>query len=309
MAHTVRWLKSMRNSFSCLNLLATAFYICIGSTSVGMNKEGRIESPDGSLTVLLIVDSEGVPEYSVSFRGEPVMKDNRLGLQREDADFSKGLQLISVGSTEKIEDHYKLLYGKRMQCSYICNRKVFRFNNADGEEIDIVFQISNDGVAFRYYFPGKSGDIKRITNELTCFNFRDSTLAWIQPIAPAKSGWNASNPSFEEYYLHCGITEIPNHEPGWMLPVLLQSGKFWISLTETAPDRNYCGCRLMHDTLSSKLKIGFPQKAEVRNGGALKPESMLPWFSPWRIMTISDNLGILAESTLGTGSGETVCSI
>ena len=291
---------SLKRFLHLFNLSLLTFFLSFVDEAFCQSKENHIESPNGIIDVLLTINSEGVPEYSVLVNGESIMKNNRLGLLREDADFSQRLQLISVGSTEKIEDHYTLLYGKRIQCSYRGNRKVLHFKNADGEEIDIIFHISNDGVAFRYYFPGKSSDRKRITNELTCFSFNDSTQTWIQPIAPAKSGWNASNPSFEEYYLHCGITEIPNHEPGWTLPVLLQSGKYWISLTETAPDHNYCGCRLMHDSLSSTLKIGFPQKAEVIHGGALKPEAMLPWFSPWRIMTISDNLGTLVESTLGT---------
>lgn len=298
----------MKNYYCCslkrylhfFNLSLLIFFLSFVNEAFCQSKDNHIESPNGFINVLLTMNGEGVPEYSVSFRGKSVMKSNRLGLLREDADFSKNLQLISTGAIEKVEDHYSLLYGKKIRCDYAGNKRVFHFKNATGEKLDIIFQVSDDGVSFRYYFPGKSRDIKRITNELTCFSFNDSTQTWIQPIAPAKSGWNASNPSFEEYYLHCGITDIPNHEPGWTLPVLLLFGKYWISLTETAPDRNYCGCRLMHDSLSSKLKIGFPQKAEVIHGGALKPEAMLPWFSPWRIMTISDNLGTLVESTLGT---------
>ncbi|MGD1044585.1 MAG: glycoside hydrolase family 97 catalytic domain-containing protein [Bacteroidota bacterium] len=300
MADYVYLFKSMKKSLTSLNLFVIATLLFFVSKSVGMNKENCVESPNGSISVFLTINDEGVPEYSVSFRGEPVMKGNRLGLLREDADFSKELRLVSTEPIEKIEDHYTLLYGKKTQCSYIGNRRVFHFKNAVGEEIDVIFQVSNDGVAFRYFFPGKPDGIKRITDELTSFSFNDSTRAWIQHIAQAKSGWNATNPSFEEYYLQCGIKEIPNREPGWMLPVLLQSGKYWISLTETAPDHNYCGCRLMHDTLSTSLKIRFPQKPEVFYGGALNPEATLPWSSPWRIITISDNLGTLVESTLGT---------
>jgi hypothetical protein len=292
--------NSMKSYLLFFNLSLLTLSLSFVNEAFCQSKEHHVKSPNGLIDVMLMNNDEGENGYGISVNGESVMKGNRLGLLREDADFSKNLRLISTGAIEKVEDHYSLLYGKKVQCDYAGNKRVFHFKNAAGEELDIIFQVSNDGVAFRYFFPGKPNGIKRITDELTYFSFNDSTRAWIQPIAQAKSGWNASNPSFEEYYLPCRIKEIPNHEPGWTLPVLLQSGKYWISLTETAPDHNYCGCRLMHDTLSTVLKIGFPQKPEVFNGGALNPEAITPWFSPWRIITISNNLGPLVESTLGT---------
>jgi hypothetical protein len=170
-----------------------------------------------------------------------------------------------------------------------------------GNEIDIIFQVSNDGVAFRYFFPGKPEGLKKIIDETTYFNFDDSTRTWIQPIAEAKSGWNRVNPSYEEHYYHeINVRDLPTNKPGWVFPALFKSWHYWIALTETAPDRNYCGCRLLHDSRSTGFKISFPQAAEVIFDGALNPESQLPWFSPWRIITLSDNLGTLVESTLGT---------
>ena len=56
----------------------------------------------------------------------------------------------------------------------------------------------------------------------------------------------------------------------------------------------------MHDSGSTRLKVGFPQDAERMPNGTLKPESELPWYTPWRIITIGDNLAMLVESTLGT---------
>jgi hypothetical protein len=269
--------------------------------SRGDSKENRVESPSGIIRVELSMNKEGTPEFSALFRGNIVMKNNRLGLTREDADFSENLKLVAASSIEEIVDNYSLLHGKKVSCAYRANRKVFHFKNREGREVDIIFQVSDDGIGFRYFFPGESDGMKRITNELTFFNFDDSTSAWIQPMAAAKSGWNAVNPSYEEHYFHeIRIKELPDNKPGWVFPSLFKSGKYWISLTETAPDRNYCACRLMHDSASRGFKIGFPQQAEVFPGGSLTPESRLPWYSPWRIITLGDNLSTLIESTLGT---------
>jgi hypothetical protein len=277
--------------------------VLLVSTNVhSRNKsENRIESPNGNVSVELTVNKEGIPEFDISFKSNFVIRHNRLGVIRADADFSHNLSLVSESGVEKVEDHYSLLYGKKLNCFYLGNKRVFHFRNREGKEIDIIFQVSNDGVALRYFFPGKPEGLKTIADETTYFNFDDSTRAWIQPIAEAKSGWNRVNPSYEEHYYHeINIKDLPTNKPGWVFPALFKSGNYWIALTETAPNRNYCGCRLLHDSLSTGFKIGFPQAAEVIFGGALNPESQLPWFSPWRIITLSDNLGTLVESTLGT---------
>jgi hypothetical protein len=261
----------------------------------------QVKSPDGIISVQLNLTDQGIPKFNVCFMDIPVMQNNRLGLVRDDADFSSNLQLVSISATERVEDTYNLLHGKKAKSTYVGNKKIYHLKNRQGSEIDIIFRVFNDGLAFRYYFPGESTAIKKINDELTTFNFADSAVAWIQPMSAAKSGWNAVNPCYEEHYLQeIRIKDLPNHEPGWVFPVLVKSGSCWISITESAPDRNYCGCRLIHDTLSTALKIGFPPPAEVFPGGPVNPESRLPWYSPWRIMTIGNNLAALVESTLGT---------
>ncbi|MFH1213022.1 MAG: glycoside hydrolase family 97 catalytic domain-containing protein [Candidatus Neomarinimicrobiota bacterium] len=264
-------------------------------------KNGIVKSPDGRIAAVLRLNCEGIPEFSLLFKRKPVMKENRLGIIRENADFSRNLVLTSVSETENVEDNYTLLHGKKSNCTYKANRKVFHFKNKEGEDLNIIFQLSNDGAAFRYFFPGgQSEGVKRIIDETTCYNFNKVTHAWIQPIAAAKSGWNAVNPGYEEHYQDGIVTEIAFSQPGWAFPALFKSGKYWIALTETAPDRDYCGCRLLHENGSTSFKIGFPQDAEIMPGGALKPESTLPWYSPWRIIVLGDDLATLVESTLGT---------
>jgi hypothetical protein len=280
--------------------LLSAVVMLIYQNAYPRDTEGNLVlSPSGIIGVDLNI-SQGAPVFNIFFDGQPVIMNNRLGLVREDGDFSQTLELVSVSPAINIEDRYTLLNGKKKDCIYHATKRIYHLKNGNGKELDIIFQVSDDGVAFRYYFPEKSDSIKRIKAEATCFKFDVNTRAWIQPIAPAKSGWNACNPSFEEYYYQCGIKELPNHKPGWMLPALFMSGKFWISITETAPDHDYCGSRLMHDSLSDEFKVGFPQQAEVHSGKALNPESKLPWYTPWRIITVGDNLGTIIESTLGT---------
>ena len=56
--------------------------------------------------------------------------------------------------SEPVEDRYEILTAKRRVNNYRANRKVFHLETAAGAKLDVVFQVSNDGVAFRYLFPG-----------------------------------------------------------------------------------------------------------------------------------------------------------
>ncbi len=282
-------------------LLVISLLLIISMASAELKNES-IKSPNGMIEVQLSVSTTGTPTYSLLYNNNSVMSMNRLGLIRDDADFSHGLRITSFSNTEKIEDHYTLLHGKKSQYNYTANKKVFHFINKEKKKLDIIFQVSNDGVGFRYFFPGEQSDsVKSVINEMTFFNFHKKTVAWIQPIADAKSGWNASNPSFEEHYFNeIDISLLPSNKAGWVFPSLFKSGKYWIALAETAPDRNFCGCRLTHDSGTTIFKIGFPHSAETMPGGVVNPESYLPWYSPWRILTIGDTLSTLVESTLGT---------
>lgn len=282
----------------CWCLLGILF---LAVTACGEGKQNSITSPDGNVSVTIHLAADGTALFDVFFKDQSVIENNCLGLKRKDADFSKHLHLRSVSSLDVVNDNYTLLYGKKLKCQYQANKKTFHFFNQARQPLDIIFQVSNDGVAFRYSFPDTSSDVKKIESETTRYSFNDSTRAWIQPIDAAKSGWCASNPSYEEYYYReVGVKALPVHEPGWVFPALFKSGKNWIAVSETAPDKNYCGCRLMHDSATTTFRIGFPQAGEIIPGGALNPESTTPWATPWRILVVSDNLGTLVESTLGT---------
>ncbi len=270
-------------------------------TACSEHAEKWIMGPNGKIMIDLQISENGQPAYDVEYAGMPVISNNLLGIEREDADFSKDMELVSVAETEKVSESYSMLYGKQKNIDYIANRKIYHFKNSQGNKMDIIFQVSDDGYAFRYFFPSESSEIYKITNELTTFQFDEPTQAWIQPMSRSKSGWEKVHPSYEEHYFNAvQIDSLPVHEPGWVYPALLKTGNFWVNITESAPDRNYCGTRLMLLKGESAFKVGFPEATENKDNGPVNPESKLPWASPWRIVTLSDNLGTLVESTLGT---------
>lgn len=260
----------------------------------------KVFSPNRQIVVDFSVKNQQA-NYAVSFQGKTVLASSSLGLIREDGDFSKGLSLLSTTKPIiLVKDQYSIKTTKKSNITYTANRQVFNLKNAEGKKIDIIFQVSNDGVAFRYFFPENSTDIKKISEEITSFKFPEATKAWLQPMSDAQTGWEHCHPSYEEFYeknILAGI--ISPIKAGWVYPALFQSNGTWVLLTEAGLDGTYCATRLRAESPNNEYKIGFPQAPEVFTGGELNPQSTLPWLSPWRVITVG-SLKTITESTLGT---------
>jgi alpha-glucosidase len=289
-------------------LCALALFGSAASAAKSLAPSLGVQSPDGRLLVEVMID-EGAPGYTVSLEGKQVLQRSRLGVLRDDADFSTGLSptanyLKRAEKLEKVDDRYELLTAKRRHSVYRANRRVFELQTATGARMDIEIQVSNDGFAFRYVFPDTDATVHKISREMSSFNFLAGTHAWLQPIAPARSGWKEANPSYEEYY----ESDIPVGQPslqggGWVFPALFRSSvggdNTWLLVSETGLRRNYCGSRLLAARRSSEYFIDFPGPLETVGGGASSPESTLPWITPWRLVVIG-SLKTIVESTLGT---------
>ena len=260
-----------------------------------------IKSPNQKIAVNFHLTTDGEPVYSVLHSGSVILKESKLGVIRSDADFSAKLTLDSASSERVVSEKYTLLHGKRLNCHYLGNKRIFYLKNANAKTIEIIFQVSNDGVAFRYHFPEKTDQTVKINKETTSFHFDLATKAFLQPCPDARTGWCYTQPSYEEYY-RIGIpvgTVAPN-QAGWVMPALFNFGKYWMNITETAVDTNYCGSRLSQFSPDGEYSIQFPQPQECRENEPFLPESVLPWQTPWRIIAIADNLAGLVESTLAT---------
>lgn len=260
-----------------------------------------MKSPDGSIVVTFNLLKGGQPVYTVICRDTTVITEGNLGIIRSDAGFSSGLRLDSVTGPDEIRDNYTLLHGKKRDASYGALRYTVHLTASSGEAMDIIFQVSDDGFAFCYRFPGASEELKYITAEKSSFSFAGGTLAWIQPRAASRSGWNQTNPSYEENYLmEVSLSEVAADTNGWVFPALFRSGNCWINLTESWPDRNYCGSHLAKGNGANELIIAFPDLTEGYTNGPVLPQSTLPWQTPWRIVTMGGTPGVIAESTHGT---------
>jgi len=272
-----------------------------GLVSTAQEKVHHVLSPDKSVDLSFDLSSTGEMYYSVAKNKQVVLQRSRLGLVREDGDYTQKLKLSSASSVAPVTDSYEILTAKRKNITYKANKQTYHLVNAEDKKMDVIFQVSNDGLAFRYHFPEQSTDIKKITDEKTSFKFASTAKGWLQPMSDAQTGWEHSNPSYEEFYEKGIAVGTPSPiKAGWVFPALFQTGNNWVLITETASEGDYCFSRLDAQSTGGEYKIAFPQAAEVfKPGAALNPESKLPWFTPWRVVAIG-SLKTIMESTLGT---------
>lgn len=256
---------------------------------------------DGNITADIWLDDTGTPYYRVERENRVVIDSSRLGLTSEQFDLSTSLQLIQAGAAETVEERYDMVQGKRQERHYTANQQLFRFMAESGDTLDIVFQVSNDGIGFQYRMPGHYDSPVSLQEEQTFFNLPAESKAWLTPMAVVNTGWSETNPSYEEYYeigIDAGTPSTLG--VGWSYPALFQTSEHdWVLITESGMDGNYPGTRLRTESEEGVYRVGYPAHEEVVTGGIRGPEFETPWQSPWRVIAVGD-LETIVESTLGT---------
>lgn len=252
-----------------------------------------------------LLQSNGFTGYEIRDRGKIVLAFSRLGLKLRDTDLSTNLKFISNEPVKNVSETYNLITGKKIHDVYRAKEINVRFQNNEKYFLNIVFRVSDNGVAFRYEIENNQTQKNKskhfITKEITSFNFPPESRAWLSPREKGGSGWCRTQPSYEENYqqeIPVGTKSV--YGEGWTFPALFKSGKDWLLLSETAMPENYCGAHLSEDVIDGEYSIAFPDSVETKTGELAEPNSTLNWKSPWRMIIISDNLKDIVESTLST---------
>jgi alpha-glucosidase len=259
-----------------------------------------ITSPDKKITVQIAVNAEGVIKYSIRHNQTEVLRSSSLGLTTTSSDFSKGMELVSASTVQPVGSSYTMIYAKRKQNSYTANKRTIKFRNSKNELMDIVFQVSNDAVAFQYIINKKKPAAENITAELTSYHFPLTAKAWLQPMQVSKTGWEQTNPAYEEHYVQdIPVGTVSPSAAGWIYPALFHNNNTWALITEASVDANDCATRLKAESPDGEYAVAFPDPREIITGKGLLPTFQSNYTSPWRIVTIG-SLATIIESTAGT---------
>lgn len=262
-------------------------------------QELSISSPDDKLIVKLSL-MEGGLYYQVFLQGNEMLEKAQLGLRGSKVDLSANLRLVDK-SSRRIEETYSEPKIKMSTVQYKANELVCKFENPTKNQLEVVFRVSNNNIAFRYQVPqtGEAANLI-VEDELSGFNFPGLTTTFLTPQANPMIGWKKTKPSYEEEYTPDQAMGIPSkYGVGYTFPALFRVGdKGWVLLSETGVNGAYCGSKLSEGTKEGLYKIAFPENGENNGMGRANPTMALPGNTPWRTITVGTNLKPIVETTV-----------
>ncbi|WP_029902773.1 glycoside hydrolase family 97 protein [Prevotella sp. 10(H)] len=278
--------------------LYISFFLLLSLSSYAENIE--VASPDKNLKVKVNLNSSGTINYNVSYKGNQILEDSPLGMITNVSDFSRNLILIDKKEST-INKTYSENRIKRSNINYQANELVCTYETSDKERISIIFRVSNNDIAFKYIL-AQNGETARciIEKELSGFKFPIFTTTFLTPQATPMIGWMKTKPSYEEEYIPDEPIGTPSkYGVGYTFPGLFHVGdNGWVLISETGVSSLYCGSKLSEGTKDGLYTIAFPEKGENNGIGSAKPSISLPGETPWRTITVGDNLKPIVETTI-----------
>lgn len=265
--------------------------------------ESVVKGPDGKLAVTVGLDS-GKPYYSVNYGDEVILEKSPLGFEANFGSFSKDMSFVSEAS-EAIKKPYVQDRIKASSVIYNANKLTYSLKNQAGVDIDIVFQVSDNDIAFRYVVkPFRSRFSTTysmvVLSEATGFDFPSNTTTFITPQATPMTGFARTKPSYEETYGYdAPLTEKSRYNCGFTFPALFHIGEnHWALVSETGVSGEYVGSHLSDPTEDGLFCIEFPNENEINGWGSTGAAMALPAQTPWRTITVGEGLAPIVETTV-----------
>lgn len=259
-------------------------------------------SPDGKLQVNVTCE-DGKPVYTVTYNGKPCMKTSPLGLNTNIGDFTKDLSLSNCSAVEPVKTDYTLYNIKRKNNHYEANQQIYTFSQNGKEVLKAIFQVSNSNIAFRYEILNSMKEAKCavVNDEATGFFMNDGTTTFFCPQMGEMTGFARTAPSYETHYTADETMGKNGWGQGYTFPCLFKAPgnndrPVWILVSETGVN-NYPGCKIVNNG-AGNYKISFPSQKENNGYGSTGAQISLPDKTPWRTLTVSDNLKDIVETTV-----------
>ena len=152
----------------------------------------QVKSPNGNVVVSFSLVDNGVPTYKVSYKGKPVIKQSRLGLEltpsqndgikAEDTNLMNGFK-VSNTETSSFKEVWKPVWGETSSILNHYNEMAVSLTQDHPNRTIIVrFRVYNDGMGLRYEFPRQSNlGYFIIKDEHTQFAMAGDHTAWWLP--------------------------------------------------------------------------------------------------------------------------------
>jgi hypothetical protein len=276
-------------------LFNISFFII--SSAVFSLQAAEVASPDGKLRLSVLIEN-GNPMYTVTYNGKSILDKSPLGLTTNEGDFTSHMSFVD-SATAEVDKKYVQDRIKQSYITYNANTLKCTFSNADGKQIAVLFQVSNNDIAFRYELP-KWGETRAcvVTKEATGFRFPSFTRSYLSHMMRPMVAFARTSPSYESGYEADYPMERNQSEEGYVFPGLFHVGDHgWVLLSETGVRSLYCGSHLSKFT-NGVYTVDYPNPAQNNGFGSSGAQLGLPGVTPWRTITVGETLKPIVETTI-----------
>ena len=270
----------------------------------------QVKSPNGNVVVSFSLVDNGVPTYKVSYKGKPVIKQSRLGLEltpsqndgikAEDTNLMNGFK-VSNTETSSFKEVWKPVWGETSSILNHYNEMAVSLTQEHPNRTIIVrFRVYNDGMGLRYEFPRQSNlGYFIIKDEHTQFAMAGDHTAWWLPGDYDTQEYETVTSKLSEIRskMKAAVTENTSQttfsETGVQTSLQMKSSDgLYINLHEAACV-NY---PTMHLNLDDKNMVFESWLTPDAQGN--KAYMQAPRTTPWRTLIVSDDARDMLSSNL-----------
>jgi len=259
-----------------------------------------LKSPNGRLVMHFEVDGMGCPVYTLSYKGKPVIKRSRLGLEAEGFSLREGFQLQKA-ETATFDETWKPVWGEVSSIRNHYNELAVTLHQPkEDRTIRIRFRLYDDGLGFRYEFPEQKN--------LVYFVIKDEYSEFAMA-GDHKAFWIPGDYDTQEYdYTESHLSEIrklmkaavtfntsqtPFSPTGVQTALMMKSADgLYINLHEAALVDYPC-MSLELDDKTMTFRSWLTPDAQGKKG-----YMQTPCQSPWRTIMVSDDAREILASKL-----------
>lgn len=259
-----------------------------------------VTSPNGIVSIDFQLKN-GIPTYKVDYKGKPVIKESRLGLElRDGKNLMDGFEQLNA-TTSTFDETWQPVWGEVKEIRNHYNELLAELKQPSTDRyMNIRFRVYDDGVGFRYEFPQQKNLVYFvIKEEHSQFAMTGDHTAW----------WIPGDYDTQEYdYTESKLSEIrsllsnavtPNASQTVFSPTGVQTSLqmktdegLYINLHEAALVDYSC----MHLNLDDKNLVFESWLTPDADG--FKGRLQTPCHSPWRTVMVSDDACDILSSHL-----------
>ncbi len=265
-----------------------------------MTEAVQITSPGGGITVTVDVN-DGVPVYSMQYKGKSVINPSKLGLELTNAEnLMSGFEIVN-STTYEFDETWQPVWGETKNIRNHYNELLVELKQpATDRFMNLRFRVYDDGMGFRYEFPTQNNLVYFVVKEEhTQFAMNGDHTAW----------WIAGDYDTQEYdYTESRLSEIRglmagsisgNASQTQFSPTGVQTSiqmktddGLYINLHEAALVDYSC----MHLNLDDRNMIFESWLTPDAQGN--KAYVQAPAHTPWRTVIVSDDARDMLASNL-----------